>query len=118
MKESFVNEMKRKLEEERAELRKRLGSFAKEDKKVKNDFHSEFPQYGDKEEDNATEVAEYQDNLSVEGNLENRLQEIEKALEKVSKGEYGICTRCNHEISEERLKVNPAAATCVKCKKL
>ncbi|MFA5069817.1 MAG: TraR/DksA C4-type zinc finger protein [Patescibacteria group bacterium] len=115
---NFITEMKEKLESERTDLRKRLGLLGPEDKKVKDDFHAKFPQYGSSEEDNATEVAQYQDNVSLEGNLEGRLKEVEEALVKINKGGYGRCENCQEEIPRERLEVNPAAAICVKCKDL
>ena len=115
MDQVFIREMKEKLEAEREELRKRLDSFGREDAKIKDDFHSDFPSYGDKEEDNATEVAQYQDNLALEGRLEERLKEIEAAAGKIEKGGYGVCENCGREIAKERLAVNPAAKVCVSC---
>ena len=115
MDKEFTEEMKQKLQKERQEIRKRLGHLGAEDEHVKDDFHSKFPEYGDKDEDNATEVAEYLDNLSLEGNLEQRLKEIDEALEKIEKGKYGYCNNCHKEIDSERLKINPAAKVCVNC---
>ncbi|MFV9644638.1 MAG: TraR/DksA family transcriptional regulator [Desulfobacterales bacterium] len=42
---------------------------------------------------------------------------IKTALEKLEEGDFGICEECGEEISEERLKVRPMAALCIKCKK-
>ncbi len=116
MDQDFIEEMKKKLDLERKELRKRLDGFGKEDKHVKDDFHSDFPDYGDKDEDNATEVAEYQDNLALEGSLEKRLIQVDEALEKIEKGKYGICENCQKEIAKERLEVNQAAKVCMSCR--
>lgn len=116
MDQNFIAEMKEKLEAERQDLRKRLGHLGPEDKKIKDDFHTKFPQYGNSEEDNATEVAQYQDNISLEGNLEGRLKEVEVALERMRQGGYGQCENCQGEIPKERLEVNPAATRCIKCK--
>lgn len=115
MDENIIAEMKTKLEEERAELRKRLGLSESEDQAKNEDFQAKMPQYGDSEEDNATEVAQYQDDLSLEGNLQGRLAEVEKALDRIEEGNYGKCDHCAEEIPQERLKVNPAATVCVKC---
>jgi RNA polymerase-binding transcription factor DksA len=111
----FIAEMKDKLEEERAELRKRIGFSDSEDQNKNDEFHAKLPQYGDSEEDNASEVAQYQDDLSLEGNLQGRLAEVEKALDKMEEGNYGKCDHCGEEIPRERIAVNPAAAVCVKC---
>lgn len=44
-----------------------------------------------------------------------RLQMIERALERLAAGEYGECTRCGAPISEARLKVKPETPICVEC---
>ncbi len=45
------------------------------------------------------------------------IRKIKTALEKLEEGDFGICEECGEEISEERLKVRPMAALCIKCKK-
>ena len=44
-----------------------------------------------------------------------RLQEVEEAIKRISRGEYGICTRCEEEISAARLRVRPEARLCLAC---
>jgi DnaK suppressor protein len=44
------------------------------------------------------------------------VEEIDKALEKIVAGTYGVCEKCNENIPKERLKALPYAALCVKCK--
>ena len=44
------------------------------------------------------------------------IQKIQKAIQKMEDGTYGICEECGDEISEERLKVRPEASLCIKCK--
>jgi len=46
---------------------------------------------------------------------EQRLTEIDAALERVAAGSYGVCTECGRAIPAERLAVRPAASTCVAC---
>jgi len=49
---------------------------------------------------------------------ESRLmKKIRRAVEKLEEGDFGVCEKCGREISEERLKVRPMAALCIKCKK-
>lgn len=43
------------------------------------------------------------------------LKDIEAALERIEKEEYGICQRCEEEISQKRLKALPWAAYCIHC---
>jgi len=44
-----------------------------------------------------------------------RLQMIERALERLEAGAYGECTRCGAPISEARLKLKPETPVCVEC---
>ncbi|MCL4796065.1 MAG: TraR/DksA C4-type zinc finger protein [Bryobacteraceae bacterium] len=44
-----------------------------------------------------------------------RLRQIEAALERLARGEYGVCLRCEEEIALARLRVHPEAPFCVKC---
>lgn len=44
--------------------------------------------------------------------LEARYNNINRALEKIEKGNYGVCEICGEEIGEDRLAANPAARTC------
>ena len=44
-----------------------------------------------------------------------KLRLVEKAIEKLDEGQYGICLECAELISEERLTVIPLASHCVDC---
>jgi DnaK suppressor protein len=43
------------------------------------------------------------------------LRQIEGALERVAKGEYGACVGCQEPISEKRLVALPWSALCLNC---
>ncbi|MDD2786369.1 MAG: TraR/DksA C4-type zinc finger protein [Patescibacteria group bacterium] len=70
------------------------------------------------EEDNAAEVTEFVDMLSVEARMEAELKDVKKALEMIEKGQYGICKYCGKEIDEKRLEARPASSSCIACKKV
>jgi DnaK suppressor protein len=42
--------------------------------------------------------------------------EIDRALEKIQNGTYGLCEQCGEPIPEARLQALPQAALCVACK--
>jgi DnaK suppressor protein len=42
--------------------------------------------------------------------------EIDRALEKIDAGKYGLCEQCGQPIPDARLQALPAAALCVACK--
>lgn len=113
MNKSTLVAIKADLEERREKIVKELEKFT-EGNGGKAD--SMFPQFGDKEDENAAEVATYSDNLSLEESLESTLHDIEKALQKITDGSYGICNYCKKPIDEKRLLARPASSACVACK--
>ncbi|GJL78981.1 MAG: molecular chaperone DnaK [Nitrospinaceae bacterium] len=44
-----------------------------------------------------------------------KLKQVDEAIEKINKGEYGICSTCDQPIPEARLEVMPFAKFCVEC---
>ena len=46
------------------------------------------------------------------------IKQIEEALVRIDKGEYGICLDCGEEISPKRLEYSPYAARCITCQEL
>lgn len=43
------------------------------------------------------------------------LEELDRAAERLERGEYGQCEHCGEAIPPERLEIRPAATTCVRC---
>jgi len=50
---------------------------------------------------------------SREGKL---IQKIEKTLDRIEDGSYGICETCGEDISVKRLKARPVTEQCIECK--
>jgi DnaK suppressor protein len=44
------------------------------------------------------------------------LKKIEKALSRIDEGTFGICERCEEEISPKRLEARPVTTLCIRCK--
>jgi len=66
----------------------------------------------------AVKAAE-QDLTARTADLRSRmLQEIDRALERVARGSYGVCESCGEEISQARLKAIPWARYCVHCQEV
>lgn len=111
----FISKIKQMLLEEQTKLGSELAKMTKPD--TGDGSTTKFPNYGDTEDENAAEVAEYVTNISLEENLVKNLRDVEKALEQVAKGTYGICKYCKKPIEEKRLLARPASSACVECKK-
>lgn len=75
-----------------------------------------YPRYGDDEEDNLQEMADYESNLTLDEQLEYLLAKIKKALRAIDDGTYGQCSLCKKNIENGRLEIMPYADVCVTCK--
>ena len=117
MDKKTLETIKNKLLEEKSGLEERLKQFAQKDTSKQNNYKAVFPDYGSKDDENAAEVAAFSDRLSLEHTLEVDLRDVNKALENIEKGNYGICKYCKKPIGEKRLLVRPTSSSCVECKK-
>ncbi|OGH92024.1 MAG: hypothetical protein A2534_01485 [Candidatus Magasanikbacteria bacterium RIFOXYD2_FULL_39_9] len=118
IKSPYSAELLKKIEalllEEKARLDREMAKFSKNNAA---DGDTAFPDYGDKEDENAAEVADYVVNLSLEENLEKSLRDTNQSLERLKKGDYGICKYCKKPIEEKRLLARPTSSSCMSCKK-
>ena len=109
----FLVEAKARLEEEKARLEKDLSRFAKANE-TEGSYTTTFQDMGSDEDEQASEVEQYVDDIALESNLESQLKDVLDALLKIADGKYGICEETGEMISEERLRVYPQARTVVK----
>ena len=63
--------------------------------------------------DDATDVFEQERNLTVHGQLQWLLSEVEHALAKIEDGTYGRCEICGKPIHPARLEALPTARYCM-----
>lgn len=115
--EKFLEEIKKSLLEKKSSLESELSKFTTKNPHVSGDYEADFPDFGDEEDENAREVAQYTANKPLEITLENSLRDVNKALERFDKGTYGICKFCDKPIDEKRLLARPTSNTCISCKK-
>lgn len=87
-----------------------------ERKSDKNIHRVKFPEFGDKTDENAQEIDEYSTNFATDKVLHSTLRDINNTLERMEKGEYGICKYCHNPIDKKRLLARPVASACIKCK--
>lgn len=64
--------------------------------------------------DTATEVFEREKDLALFYQAESYLDEIDRSLQRIDQGIYGLCEECGEPIPEERLEVVPTARYCIK----
>ncbi len=113
----FLTKITEVLTAEQAKLGQELGKMNPSKLSNNGELLSAFPYHGDKEDENAAEVAEYETNLSLEQTLERSARDVDAALERLKQGTYGICKYCKKPINEKRLLARPTSSSCVECKK-
>lgn len=114
---AFLEEMKQALLNEQATLEKELGKFTNRGSGNGEEYTVTIEEVGNEEGENAVEVAQFSDNLSLEEELSSSLKDVESALRALEQGSYGTCKYCKQPISEERLRIRPTSTSCVACKK-
>lgn len=72
--------------------------------------------YGDGFADAASVTAERTERLGLVDTLKGQLDEVDRALERIGDGTYGVCARCGQEIPPARLEARPESTLCVDCK--
>ena len=118
MKKDLLAKAKKLLEEEKVRLETELSKFSHRNPKSTDvDFETDFQNAGDSEDENASEVAQFSDNLSLEDELEKALRDVGSALKQIEKGDYGTCKYCHQIIDERRLLARPTSSSCIQCKK-
>lgn len=90
------------LEEEREQLKSQLTDLGAVD-------------YDENFADSGQVAAEQGENRALVSQLEETLEEVERALAKLDEGGYGTCEGCGKEISEARLEAMPATRFCIDC---
>jgi DnaK suppressor protein len=56
---------------------------------------------------------EREKDLSISNNLRDLMEKIERALNRIDAGTYGLCERCGNPIEKARMKALPYAALCL-----
>lgn len=117
MDKNTIAKIKAQLVEEEKRLTRELAQFAERNIHNADDFNAKFPQFGDKQDENASEVATYSDELGLERALEKELRDVKDALKNIEDEKYGICKYCHKPIDEKRLLARPTSSACINCKK-
>lgn len=112
-----IKEFEALLVDEKQVLEKTLPSVGNKNPKNPSDWEPSYPDLGITTADKgdlADEVEEFDNNIGIEAVLEEKLREIDGALERIRSGTYGKCEVGGEEIDEARLRANPASRACIK----
>lgn len=113
---TFLAAITSRLLERKTQLEGELRQFATRSASGRGAWKTQLVDIGRSEDENASEVTMYSDNLSLERTLESALRDVTAALARLQAGTYGTCRYCNQPIDEKRLLARPTSSACVKCK--
>jgi DnaK suppressor protein len=104
------------LDERLGELREEYDQTVTEIAEMQRDRLTDSA--GDDQADTGTKTFEREQEISLANNILERINQVERAVERLEEGSYGWCERCGNAIPVERLSAFPSATLCVSCKQL
>ncbi|HLF60355.1 MAG TPA: TraR/DksA C4-type zinc finger protein [Acidimicrobiia bacterium] len=112
---STVERYRRRLEAERDRLQVMIRDYELEleEARLTESSSDRSPDPGNAEA--GSMKFEYEKELSIEQNTVDLLGKVERALDNIERGSYGICESCGKPIPMARLDVLPYVTLCVDC---
>lgn len=104
--ETTLSDLRASLEQERSDLRARLGEMGM--LSGGESFDANFA-------DSSQVTAERGEVEALANNLRESLTDVELALAKLDSGTFGACENCGNPIPPARLEAKPAARLCMEC---
>lgn len=108
--QDFLDNQRRRLIDLKNELGK-MRDGLEEDQRELEDQEEDLtdPDAGDRSQS----VFDREMDATVEGQIERRLRDVERALQKIEEGTYGLCDDTGEEIPKGRLEAVPEAIRTV-----
>jgi DnaK suppressor protein len=112
-----LGDLRKQLQEERGELERQVaeieeGSFGS----AQSELTGELASFDEEYADAGTATFERERDLSLSNNIRDLMDKIDRALERIGEGTYGLCERCGRPIEKARIKALPYASLCIKDK--
>ncbi|MFB3738431.1 MAG: TraR/DksA family transcriptional regulator [Candidatus Velamenicoccus archaeovorus] len=109
-----LTDLRERLQAERHQLAAQLAAIEESTfANSQSDISGEVS-FDDENADAGTFTFERERDLSIENNVRDLLNKIDRALERMDEGTYGVCSRCGKPIEKARLKALPYADLCIK----
>jgi len=111
-----IDELRTSLLGEREELQRQLAELEATSFSTPQSDLSGETAFDEEYADSGTATFEREKDLSLENNIRDLLDKIDKALSRIEEGTYGICQRCGRPIEKARIKALPYASLCIRDK--
>ena len=109
-----IDELRTRLEVERGELADQLTTIEDQAFAATQSDMSGDVGVDDESADAGTATFEREKELSIEQNVRDLIQKIDRALKRIEDGTYGICEVCGKPIEKARIKALPYVDLCIK----
>jgi DnaK suppressor protein len=109
-----IADLRTRLESERGELAAQLTTIEDQAFAATQSDMSGDVGVDDESADAGTATFEREKELSIEQNVRDLIQKIDRALKRMDDGTYGICERCGKPIEKARIKALPYVDLCIK----
>jgi DnaK suppressor protein len=109
-----LDEFKTRLSTERDELQAQLTELEESSFKASQSDMTGESGFDEEFADAGTATFERERDLSIENNVKDLLQKIDRALGRIDAGTFGLCERCGKPIEKARIKALPYANLCIK----
>jgi len=109
-----IDDFEARLRAERVELAEQLATIEDQTFATTQSDLSGDVGVDDESADAGTATFEREKELSIEQNVRDLLQKIDRALQRIDAGTYGICQRCGKPIEKARVKALPYVDLCIK----
>ncbi len=109
-----LGDLRVRLEEERTQLDTQLTSIVEDSFAIAQSELASDVGLDDESTDAGTATSEREKDLSIENNVRDLLQKIERALKRMDDGSYGVCDICGKNIEKARVKALPYVDLCIK----
>ena len=109
-----ITDLQARLVEERGELQTQLATLEEDTFATTQSEMSGDVGLDDESADAGTATFEREKDLSIEQNVRDLLDKIERALKRIDDGTYGVCDRCGKSIEKARIKALPYVDLCIK----
>jgi RNA polymerase-binding protein DksA len=117
LEEKQVEKLRKSLIRKKRELLSQYEKLQEDNLKVTQTGVSGESPYSFHIADEGTDTFERERDFTMGDNMKVFISRIDKALDKIKSGTYGICEICGKDIGYERLKALPFVDLCIDCKR-
>jgi len=111
----ILEKLRKRLEDERAKELQQAEELLAEAVALMTEREQGDTQFDEESGEGDTLSVERERDLALSASARQSVDEIERALARMDRGDYGLCERCRKKIAPARLEALPQAALCIEC---